>query len=502
MALSFRSRAALAALSLCLALAPSLRARSDTPPEVTLQLADLLLEEGRFSDAVPVYEQARDAASGRIRLRAGLGLVRSLIRIAEFRRARTEAAALIEAQPQSGAATAMYGDALWVAGFFDEAEEQYRKAASLTPGDARAHNGLAKALSARNRLDEALEEARTAAGLDPRDGEFYHTLGYILERMRRYDESATAMRNYMNLLPNKDKSVKALWTQQQVRFLEAFKERVPLDVDPALEQETYTVPFKLVRDKVIARAKINGREMDFTLDTGSEMTVVSQRTAERVGIQPLVYTLSAGVGQIGLRGLQVGRSDSFQIGKLKVMNVPTLIKNPPLRGLPTQEVESFSPLALGFSLHIDYRRRLLTITRDLKDQRHDVELPLRHHRLALVRGRVNGDHPVHFVVDTGGEVISVSRATADNLQMTPIRHIPLRVYGTSGWDPTAFLLTGVNLAFDRIAMPNSSVVVLDLDAPSILLGFEVGGIVGHRFLSKYQVSIDLQRSVLGLTGPS
>lgn len=503
MALSFRSRAALAALLVCLVLSPSVRARDDGAAEVNLQLADLLLEEGRFSDAIPVYEQVKETSGGRAKLRAGLGLVRCLIRVAEFRRARTEAAALTESQPLSGAATAMYGDALWVAGYFDEAEEQYRKAASLTPGDARAHNGLAKALSARNRLDDALEQARTAAGLDPRDGEFYHTLGYILERLRRYDEAASAMRNYMNLLPNKDKSVKALWTQQQIRFLESFKDRQPLSVDPALEQESYTIPFKLVRDKVIARGKVNGREMDFVLDTGSEMTVVSQRTAERVGITPLVYTLSAGVGQIGLRGLQVGRADSFQIGKLKVENVPTLIKNPPLRGLPTQEVESFSPLALGFSLQLDYRRRLLTVSREIKTPGHyDVELPLRHHRLALVRGRVNGDHPVHFVVDTGGEVISVSKATADNLQMTPVRHIPLRVYGTSGWDPSAFLLTGVNLAFDRIAMPNSSVVVLDLDAPSILLGFEVGGIVGHRFLSKYQVSIDLQRSVLGLTGPS
>jgi hypothetical protein len=228
------------------------------------------------------------------------------------------------------------------------------------------------------------------------------------------------------------------------------------------------------------------------------MTVVSQRTAQRLGIEPIVYTLTAGVGQIGLRGLQVGRMDTLEIGKLKIQNVPTLIKNPPLRDLPTQEVESFSPLALGFSMHIDYRHRTLSMARSLPPERFDVELPMRHHRLALVRGQVNRDNPVHFVVDTGGEVISVSRATVDTLRMTPVRRIKLKVYGTSGWDPDAFLLTGVDLAFDRISMPNYAVVVLNLDAPSILLGFEVGGIVGHRFLSRYAVSIDMQRSVLGL----
>ena len=63
----------------------------------------------------------------------------------------------------------------------------------------------------------------------------------------------------------------------------------------------------------------------------------------------------------------------------------------------------------------------------------------------------------------------------------------------------AFLLPGVNLAFDPgIQYRNFSVIVLNLDTPSALLGFQVGGIVGHRFLSNYRVSIDLERSMLRL----
>ena len=42
------------------------------------------------------------------------------------------------------------------------------------------------------------------------------------------------------------------------------------------------------------------------------------------------------------------------------------------------------------------------------------------------------------------------------------------------------------------------VVVLDLRAPSALLGFQLGGMLGHRFLSKYRVSIDLAQSVVDL----
>jgi len=104
------------------------------------------------------------------------------------------------------------------------------------------------------------------------------------------------------------------------------------------------------------------------------------------------------------------------------------------------------------------------------------------------------------VVDTGGEVISISQATATALHRPePTRRIALKVYGTSGWDRDAFLMIpGVDLSFDAIRYTNLPVVVLNLAAPSALLGFQLGGTIGHKFLSHYRVGIDLERSVLRL----
>ena len=96
-------------------------------------------------------------------------------------------------------------------------------------------------------------------------------------------------------------------------------------------------------------------------------------------------------------------------------------------------------------------------------------------------------------------MISISTATAESLQQAVSRKIALRVYGTSGWDRDAFLLPGVDLKFNNILFNNFSVVVLNLKAPSVLLGFQVGGIVGHKFLSPYRVSLDLERSQLRLS---
>jgi predicted aspartyl protease len=148
---------------------------------------------------------------------------------------------------------------------------------------------------------------------------------------------------------------------------------------------------------------------------------------------------------------------------------------------------------------IDYKTRKITFGKRLPEEPSDFELPLRLHRLATVRGMVDGTHPANFVVDTGGQVISISQATATQLgRPAPARKIALQVYGSSGWDRDAFLMQGVDLAFDAIHFQNLNVVVLNLNAPSALLGFQVGGIVGHNFLKKYRVTVDLERSVLKL----
>ena len=82
--------------------------------------------------------------------------------------------------------------------------------------------------------------------------------------------------------------------------------------------------------------------------------------------------------------------------------------------------------------------------------------------------------------------------------MTPPRRIPLRVHGMSGMDADAYLLTGVNVDFDEIEYRNVGLAVLNLRAPSVLLGFQVGGIVGHWFLGGYRVSLDMDRSEVRL----
>jgi tetratricopeptide (TPR) repeat protein len=485
--------------------AASLVIHADVTPtsqssELQLQLAHEFFREGRYLDALDAYRNALNGGAPADGRAARVGVIQSSLRVAEFSTARSEAEALLAVSPKDPSALALHGDALWASGLFEEAEARYRDAVAAAPELARGLHGVARALAARSKLDEALTEAQAAIRHSPRDLEAHHTIGSIYERMRRFEDAAGSYDNYVNLLPNTDRSEKASWARAEVRFLRSFGERVPFEMEPGAADRTYTVDFRLVKDKIVVRAKVNkGSFQDFVVDTGAESTIISGPLAQKVGISPLTFTLSAGVGNAGLRGLQMARIDSLELGELKMRNVPCLIKDPPMRNLPVKEAESLSPLALGFSMVIDYRAKKLTFARRLEQEPADLELPLRMHRLATVRGMVDGRHTANFVVDTGGEVISISRATATAIQRpVPTPRIGLKVFGSSGWDRDAFLLPGVSLAFSTIKYDNFPVVVLNLNAPSALLGFELGGIVGHRFLSKYRVGIDLDRSVLRL----
>jgi len=468
--------------------------------ELQFQLGNLLTEETRFREALEAYNRALLTDDHDLQVRARAGKVKTALRIAEFDLAQKEGELLRASAPSDPEALSLYADSLWSAGLFDEADDVYRQALSMNKESSRARFGLARSLATRSKLDEALIEAQAAAAMAPRDGEIHAEIGEIYQRMHRFVEAANAYTNFINLLPNKDRSDKAAWTRSQVKFLQAFEGHNPVEIDPEDLEKPHTIPFRLVDDKIVVQARVNGgRQQDFILDTGSEETVISRDTAQRANISPITYTLSAGVGEVGLRGLQLSRIDRLDIGDMQVRNLPVLIKNPALRGLPKREGESFSPLSFGMSMLIDYQHRQLTIGRNLPEPESDaLRLPMRVHRLAMVRGMLNATRPTYFVVDTGGEVISISAATAGHFNQTSYRRIPLKVYGTSGWDRDAFLLPGMNLNFDQIEYKNMPLVVLNLRAPSVLLGFELGGIVGHNFLSHYRVALDMDRSELRL----
>ena len=161
--------------------------------------------------------------------------------------------------PQRPEAMALYADALWASGLFQEAEAQYRDALAASPDLARGHHGMARALAARSRLDEAMDEAQAALRLvaarprDPPHGRRRSTSGCTSTRKRpaayqqlRQPAAEQGPQREGRLVARRD-PVPAL-----VRAARAVRDRIR-----APTSKIYTVDFRLVNDKVVVRAKVN-----------------------------------------------------------------------------------------------------------------------------------------------------------------------------------------------------------------------------------------------------
>jgi Flp pilus assembly protein TadD len=467
-------------------------------PQAQLDLANRLYGEARYQQALEAYDLALATGDGDMATRARKGKVRAALRLAEFEIARGEADTLVAPAGADAESRTLHGDALWATGLFDEADTAYRVALEAMPGSSRAQFGLARSLATRNRLDEARAAALLAVEASPGDPEVHALLGQIHERLGHFDDAANAYERYATLLPNQEDTMAVVF-RARVQLLRSFQSRKPLLIDARAAGQEHRIRFKLLNKKIVLQGRLNNTPVEFVLDTGAERTGISRVTARRAGVATVTTTLTAGVGVGSVRRLDLGRADRIEIGSLTIRNVPVAIRNPAPNAMPRWQAESFSPIALGLSMVVDYARREVVLARSLPESTASIRLPMRVNRLPMVRGLLNSTHPAYFVVDTGGELISISAETATSLAMTPARRIPLRVYGLSGWDPDAFLLPGVDLNFDQIEYRKVGLAVLNLRAPSVLLGFQLGGIVGHEFLSDYRVAMDLERSELRLS---
>lgn len=156
-------------------------AQSDDELALKSRQANALMGQGRFADAVPLYEQLVKALPGNPGLRLNLGL--ALHMAGRDRDAVPHLEAVLKAQPSSLPALLHLGLARVQLGQPALAVAPLSKAVSLDPSNLEPRGLLANALLAAGRAAEAAPHFRRLTALTPRDPRAWSGLGRCYETL-------------------------------------------------------------------------------------------------------------------------------------------------------------------------------------------------------------------------------------------------------------------------------------------------------------------------------
>jgi predicted aspartyl protease/tetratricopeptide (TPR) repeat protein len=405
-------------------------------------------------------------------------------------------------------AFALVGNVLLAMGNFTDAKPVLTAAINLDSGNAFAGFGLGMLDFYENRLDLSQRKLGWAAFKEPDEPDFILAYAQVSARLERFQDAAEAYRTFLRIASNTDADRRAR-IRGLVDFLEFLGTKSALyDVDGA---DSSQVPIELVNDRpiVTVRTGKKGEEFRFVLDTGSNITVVSQRTADRLHLRPVARGGTArGVGGDGKFDIVYGFLPQISIGDVRVKNVPVY-----MRAFPegVSKYDGYIGLAVisKFLTTIDFGNMTLTmeraksITADVAavdPQSDEVRSNLRLTPSGFLSGEVNVpgvDLPLNFIVDTGAELSVISTELAErDIVKTYVREQKMRVIGAAGVTEGVPLFNLPSISVGKHSIEDVRAIALNLNVINENSGFEQSGILGGNFLKHYRLKFDFQRYTL------
>ncbi|MCX7591220.1 MAG: aspartyl protease family protein [Kiritimatiellae bacterium] len=253
------------------------------------------------------------------------------------------------------------------------------------------------------------------------------------------------------------------------------------------------IPVEIVGRVVFVSATINGQgPFTLILDTGATETIITPRTAERLGLRA--------VGPGG--GQKSAWVDSLVVGNAVVGRLPVIVFDPP-QALPLRIDKGMNYHGLlgytflsRFVTRVDFGTRRVRFEplagsppipeqSDAKE-RHRIHLELRD-RLLHVQAKVNGGGPLMLVVDTGSAETVLSTIAARRVGLVTV---PLSGYANVQFCPGAAIGVGTATV--------EKVPLIVMDAGGIAMAPGADGILGYTFLSEFVVTINYRDRVLTL----
>lgn len=486
--------------------AVSAAANANTPQVKTgeskqlIKQAEKLTRKGEFEKAGQILRNVieRDAENSR----AKLSLSYVLLKQRHLLEAYDLSFEIARSEPKNSYAFAVLGAILLNSGNFRDARTSFINSIKLDNRQGLAWMGLGMLDFYENRITRGLESLREAVYLEPQESDFLYSLAQVAARAEQYKEAADAYKKFLQMAPHTETErrdrIKGL-----IGFLQYLGNRRSLyELDGAKQT---VVPLKLINDRPIIQIRLqkNGEPLNFVLDTGSGISVISLETAEKLKIKPITRGgLARGIGGSGKFEIVYGFLPSIFIGEVKIKSVPIYIRR---FHAPGERVDGYIGLALisKFLTTIDYGDSTFTLLNQNTAEKElsaagRLSLPLRLTSSGFLSGEVDLEGisvPLNFIVDTGASVSVISADLAGSKEISPfIKDEKMRVVGAAGIteNVSSFLLP--RISFGSHSRSSVKAIALDLDLINETAGFEQAGILGGNFLKNYRLTFDFFNS--------
>jgi tetratricopeptide (TPR) repeat protein len=401
-----------------------------------------------------------------------------------------QAELLLDRQPITPETTALRGEVAYRKGDFARAEALYHEALARDQKTARAHFGLGKLAITKLRGDDAIQALNRAIELAPDFPLYrlYASEAYAI--LKNYSEQRRQLEEYVRLNPTYDsdriaEAKAGIVMLEKLGTSELIRVEAPEDPGP--------IPLRKALNLIFTNVMVNGQgPYDFAVDTGATQTVLSEKVAMDLGLQPVTTTIMHGVGGAGKIDSKIYSVAEISLGDLKIANVPAGTFADPLLTQLADGILSTAVLS-DFAININYPQSQMELTRSKSTAASDEILPARYFsNLLLVPLEVNGRRG-NFIVDTGAVATVLSHSMAAELGVTeqsPGARVDIGIVGVGGFEGVVLRVPDVTFKTPNRSEVFPQVVSIDLRQISRMIGTEIAGVIGYDFLQEYQVILD------------
>jgi predicted aspartyl protease len=470
--------------------------------------AQKAIRAGDYEKAEKIYRKllAEDQRDHQTRL----DLSYTLIKNGQLDDAYRNAVVVAGQEPLHARAHALMGLALLRSGVFQRSLEELTVAAGLDRREPIALAGLAEVDFFENRAQEAYDKLRQATNLDPYEPDYWIALGRTAARLEKFKEAAGYYERFLAVSPKLDEEKRSRY-RGLIDFYHALGRSHITDLHRVEGPKSATVPFQLQNSRPFIQVRINGSEpLSFVIDTGASITVLSERTANRLNVRPMARGGRArAVGGGGTFPIVYGLVNNLDISGVKLYNVPIYIRG---FHVPDSKEDSHRLLADGFlglsvltnfRLTLDYARRELLlenpavpiVQEELSSEVSVVSFRTTNGGLVSAEVRLGGDDTFNFLVDSGASTTVLSETVVEkmNWQDKLLPDLRVRVLGAAGVIEEVELLVVPSLTVHDLEQRNVRTPVLDMNAVNETAGFLQSGILGGSFLKHFRITFDFQR---------